>query len=171
MVSGPQGAELCSVLDVAAIAAYKEQYGVNEGKFIRIGSLVVVGPYNQRDHRRSVSHTMLYLAATRSPELAPAAVFEAAMAAAHGERTLDDAGCPTTLSDAGMFAHNAWQDFSKDEVADYEQLRPEIVGKNIVQVYGCSGAFGQADEIGRARTGEIFRENLGDQVFVDVNLW
>ncbi|HEX8226491.1 MAG TPA: hypothetical protein VF572_01325 [Candidatus Saccharimonadales bacterium] len=136
------------------IGTYQERLSTDEGKFIRIGQLIVVAPFDCSDDELDISHQQLLRAAFAKPKLAPRARQHLLASDAAGIKKLvnEDHGYVESLHDAGQFIVSA--------------ALPELAAEYQVRVFGKSFMFGQADAGGRALTGTIFQENLGNNFMV-----
>ena len=136
-----------------SILRYPDEFGTEQGKFIRIGSLVLVAPSAKEPAALKALHAvMLSVATRRDTELAAKVAEEAQASWDAGLPRLKDRerNIPSIVEDGGLFGIGRQDD---------------------VFVYSSSGTFGRAEERGRLFTAELFHQVLGEATSIKTKLY
>jgi|SRR5665213_3605492 len=146
----PHIADVITEPDVARLTGYRDQYGVDRGKFIRIGALVLLVPLIPDSvHNEDYRHLQMLEAGYHNPDTEmQRKVREAAdnpvgdLLPKDPDECLEDSGYYfLSFSDKGMLVR--------------------------LNVGGQSYDFGRAEEAGRQRTVDLIQEKLGPEIGVE----
>jgi len=155
-----------SILDLPEIFGHHR--GVFEGKFVRAGKLVVVGPssaYGDDVYHADLNNGVLLHPPMREQVLAEVQAHEGdtnspLLRSKYSDRVVQ-------LHDAGMFDMILLAEMSAGMQNLYAERYPDRQGQDIiVMTYGQSEGFGRANPVGRFVTAKLFAEALGDSAFV-----
>ena len=152
-LAGVEAKDLIHPLD-RTIFNYRDDYSTTEGKFVRLGSLVVVAPMITSESRLSIQHIQLMHRALAELHIDPVAD-----AAESEERHLRDRsfdGAESHLHDAGYF-----DVMDKDTVTDGYAQFVTVDRPDAVLIRDSSENFGRAGGAGRELTWNHFWDALG----------
>jgi len=158
-------------LDLNTILSYPEVFDTNRAKFVRLGSLVIVGPDKQHDRVVSASHRLLHHFMGNHDEFAQEVVRE--IAEAQRERTPIIEVNPLLrrpafdIHDAGELSIHDPEVFSSSLTA---RPWPLPAAEVVVFINGASDSYQPVAANSRAFTGDIVQEILGEKAHVETNV-